>query len=330
MRYVTIALLLVGSALLVGVLAHADLGAAWDRLRDIGWSGVLVLAALLFAASLVQAGILIVTVPSAHATPRSAYEFWKVWMVGDAFNTVTPLGSFGGEPVKAALLKRHHGVGLREGTAALVLAQTINIMTLVLFLVVGFGLMLRSEVVQTAHRATVGVALAAFAGCVLLLFLTQRHGMLSRLGRRLAGTRFAGRVHTLVTLLEDVEQRLITFYTRRRRRFALAACLAFAYWAFGMLQMHATMGYLGRPISWRDAWMIEATLLLVRSVFFLVPANLGTQEAALVTSCAAITGSSTLGLAMAIIRRALELAWVGVGLLVGWTFSWTRVPGPAP
>jgi len=61
-----------------------------------------------------------------------------------------------------------------------------------------------------------------------------------------------------------------------------------------------------------------------------VPANLGTQEAALVTSCAAITGSSMLGLAMAIIRRALELAWVGVGLLVGWTFSWPRVPEPAP
>ena len=330
MRVATVVLLLAGSALLGVTLERADLGQAWIRLHEIGWAGIAALGGLLLAASLAQAGILEQTVPSMRAAPWRLYALWKVWMVGDAFNTVTPLGSFGGEPVKAALLKRHHGVGLREGTAALVLAQTINIMTLVLFLVVGFGLMLRSEVVPPAQRATAAGALAAFAGCVLLLFLTQRHGMLSRLGGRLAGTRFAGRVHTLVTLVEDVEQRLITFYTRRRRRFALAACLAFAYWAFGMLQTHATMAYLGRPISWRDAWMIEAALLLVRSVFFLVPANLGTQEAALVTSCAAITGSSTLGLAMAIIRRALELAWVGVGLLVGWTFSWPRVPEPAP
>jgi hypothetical protein len=35
---------------------------------------------------------------------------------------------------------------------------------------------------------------------------------------------------------------------------------------------------------------------------------------------------------MAIIRRVLELAWVGVGLLVGWTFSWApaAVADPTP
>src|SRR5262245_63527511 len=159
MRTATILLLIAGSALLAFTLAQADLGNAWRRLHDVGWSGVAVLAALHFAASLAQAGILINTIPTARTTAPWARALWKVWMVGDAFNTVTPLGSFGGEPVKAALLKRHHGVGLREGTAALVLAQTINIMTLVLFLVVGFGLMLRSEVVPAAHRATVGVAL---------------------------------------------------------------------------------------------------------------------------------------------------------------------------
>jgi hypothetical protein len=97
-----------------------------------------------------------------------------------------------------------------------------------------------------------------------------------------------------------------------------------------MLRTYTTMACLGRPIAWRDAWMIEAGLLLVRSVLFLVPGNLGTQEAALVMSSSAITGSSTLGLAMAIVRRACELAWLGVGLLVGWTFSWAPAFSWAP
>src|SRR5215475_15841037 len=144
MRYATILLLIAGSALLGFTLSHADLGQALSRLHDVGSWGIAALGGLLLAASLTQAGILIETVPSARAIPRRLYALWKVWMVGDAFNTVTPLGSFGGEPVKAALLKRHHGIGLREGTAALVLAQTINIMTLVLFLIAGVGLMLRS------------------------------------------------------------------------------------------------------------------------------------------------------------------------------------------
>jgi glycosyltransferase 2 family protein len=322
MRYATVLLLVAGSALLGLTLAHADLGQAWSRLHDVGWSGLAALGALLFAASLAQAAILVRTVPSTRAIPHRLYALWKVWMVGEAFNTVTPLGSFGGEPIKAGLLKRHHGVGLRGATAALVLAQTINIIALVLFLVAGFGLMLRSQVIPSAYRVTAGSALAGFAGSVLLLFLTQRHGMLSRVVRLLASTRFGGRAQTLVELVHDVEHRLIAFYTGQRQRFALAAGLAFGYWACGMLRTYTTMACLGRPIAWRDAWMIEAGLLLVRSVLFLVPGNLGTQEAALVMSSTAITGSSTLGLAMAIVRRACELAWVAVGLLVGWTFSW--------
>ena len=104
MRYATILLLIGGTALLAFTLAHADLGQAWSRLHDVGWSGVAVLTGLLFAASLAQAGILVQTVPTARPTARWAGALWKTWMVGEAFNTVTPLGSFGGEPVKAALL----------------------------------------------------------------------------------------------------------------------------------------------------------------------------------------------------------------------------------
>ena len=332
MRYATVLLLVAGSALLGFTLVHADLAQAWSRLQDVGWTGVAALGALLFAASLAQAAILVRTVPCTRSIPHRLYALWKVWMVGEAFNTVTPLGSFGGEPLKAGLLKRHHGVGLREATAALVLAQTIGIVALVLFLVAGFGLMLRSPVIPSAYRVTAGSALAGFAGCVLLLFLTQRHGMLSRVVGRLARTRLGDRAQSVVELINDVEHRLIAFYTGRRGVFAVAAALAFGYWVCGMLRTYATMACLGRPIGWRDAWMIEAGLLLVRSVFFLVPGNLGTQEAALVVSCRAITGSSTLGLTMAIVRRALELAWVGVGLLVGWTFSWAPAAAgdPAP
>src|SRR5262249_20703022 len=201
--------------------------------------------------------ILVRTVPSTRSIPHRLYALWKVWMVGEALNTVTPLGSFGGEPLKAGLLNKHHGVGLRAATAALVLAQTINIIALVLFLVAGFGLMLRSSVIPSSYRVTAGSALAGFAGCVLLLFLTQRHGLLARVVGRVAGTRFGGRAQTLVELVHDVEHRLIAFYTGRRGVFAAAGGLAFGYWVCGMLRTYATMACLGQPIGWRDAWMIE-------------------------------------------------------------------------
>src|SRR5262245_36314363 len=127
MRYATLVLLTVGTVLLGFVFTRVDLRAAAVRLHDIGPRGIAVLVALLFAAWLTQAAISSQTVASRRARPHRIYAFWKVWMVGEAFNTITPLASFGGEPVKAALLKKHDGVDLRDATAALVLAQTINI-----------------------------------------------------------------------------------------------------------------------------------------------------------------------------------------------------------
>jgi hypothetical protein len=67
--------------------------------------------------------------------------------------------------------------------------------------------------------------------------------------------------------------------------------------------------------------IIEAFMLLVRTLFFFVPADIGTQEGALVIACSAITGSPSLGLALAAIRRARDLLFVAWGLGIGFWYS---------
>jgi len=56
----------------------------------------------------------------------------------------------------------------------------------------------------------------------------------------------------------------------------------------------------------------------VRSTFFFVPGDLGTQEAAHVLICTAVTGSAELGLALAAVRRGRDLLWIAWGLAIGW------------
>ncbi|NIQ03731.1 MAG: hypothetical protein GWM98_28085, partial [Nitrospinaceae bacterium] len=53
----------------------------------------------------------------------SLWQLWRIRQVGEAYNTITPLGTLGGEPVKAQLLKDHHGLNRRQGIASQVVAR---------------------------------------------------------------------------------------------------------------------------------------------------------------------------------------------------------------
>ena len=111
------------------------------------------------------------------------------------------------------------------------------------------------------------------------------------------------------------------FYSTERRRFALSVLGAFGDWCSGALAVYIAMHLLGHPVSAADALVIEAFVMLVRSTFFFVPGDLGTQEAAHVLICTAVTGSPALGLALAAVRRARDLLWIAWGLAIGWRYS---------
>ena len=67
-------------------------------------------------------------------------------------------------------------------------------------------------------------------------------------------------------------------------------------------------------VSWPDALVIEATVQLIRTAAFFIPAGIGVQEGALMLACGAITGSPNVGIAAALVRRFRELVWIGASL----------------
>ena len=116
--------------------------------------------------------------------------------------------------------------------------------------------------------------------------------------------------------IEDVDDRLVHFYTNERARFVVALILSFLNWVLGVAEIYFTMQFIGHPISFWDAWIIEAVAQMVRSALFFIPGAIGAQEGAMVLIGTAITGSPTLGLATALIRRLREVIWIAWGLLV--------------
>jgi len=303
-----------GAALLAGVIWRSDFQGALNLAGNMG-AGFGVILALYFAAFLVDALAWQLTAPTAPVNLVWLYRFYQVRLVGEAFNTITPAASVGGEPVKAILLKRCYGIDYREGIASLILSKTLIVFALVVFLGIGFAMMIGSEKLA-AYSAPALTGLIVFSVSVILFFVIQRYKLASVIGAKLAARPAFGAIKGVLDGIEDVDGRLVHFYTNERARFVVALALSFLNWVLGVAEIYYTMKFIGHPISFWDAWIIEAVAQMVRSALFFIPGAIGAQEGAMVLIGTAITGSPTLGLATALIRRLREIIWIAWGLAV--------------
>jgi len=318
-------MLLLGTVLLGVVLWQTNLAEVGARLREVGpWAVVGILGAY-FVGHLMLAASWLLTVRGVPCTPRWIWRMWRVLMVGSALEAITPFAGLGGEPVKAILLKRHYGIPFTDGATSLVLARMMDLLAQMIVISVGFVLILRAGVLDPAYRAAAGAGLALFALAVLAFLLAQTRRGFSRLRvwleRSPLGKRLSERAVEALNSVHEVEDQLVAFYGLQRPRAALSVFFALVEWTGNAVAIWIAMNALGYPTGFSDAIVIEAFVALVRSTFFFVPGDIGTQEAAQVLICAALTGSPEAGLALATIRRARDLLWIGCGLAIGGTYS---------
>jgi putative membrane protein len=306
--------LLAGIALFGVVIWETDFQGALLLVGNMGVGFALILA-LYFAAFLIDALAWQLTATTVPVTAVWLYRFYQVRLVGEAFNNITPAASVGGEPIKAILLKRCYGIDYREGVVSLILSKTLIVATLVVFLAIGFAMMIWSQKMADYSTAAL-TGLIIFSGAVLLFFLVQRFKLSSLIGNKLATRPALSAIKGILDATQDVDDRLVHFYTAERVRFVIALGLSFLNWVLGVAEIYYTMKFIGHPISFWDAWIIEAVAQMVRSALFFIPAAIGAQEGAMVIIGTAITGSPTLGLATALIRRLREVMWILWGLLV--------------
>lgn len=320
--------LLLGLALLGYVALQADLAEVWSAMLRLGWAGAVAVAAIYFAAFVVDTASWQLMLPSVRLTVGWLARLTNIRLVGEAFNTIVPAGSLGGEPVKAYLLKRLHGLGYRESGASLIIAKTVNLLALIAFSAVGLVLMWRAEGMTEVFRMSAAAGLGALALGVIGFYAVQRWRAASRLASALARLRIGRPLERFLAHIQDVDDRFAAFYAARRGRFAAAFALSFGNWMINVVEVYAILWFLGSPITWAEAWLIETAAQLVRAGAFLIPGTLGATEAVMVLIFEALMGRPGLGLAVALIRRGREALWIAVGLLVGWRYSFTPAAVP--
>ena len=314
MRVVKLALLLLGIGLIALLVERVGWSPIAQALGRLTWWQFLVVCLPYAAVAVVN------TLGWRFAFPRGTVPFHRLLgarLAGEALNRLTALGSLGGEPVKIWLLRRD--VAHADSVPSVVIAKTTITIAQALFLLVGVGLawtMLATESrVINAMLWLLVVEVVAVGGFVGV----QMAGLVGRAGRLL---QWAG-VVTRADYARQLDGALRDYYRGDTRRVALSTGFHLVGWLIGALETYLILVFLGIPVDLVTAAVIEALGAGVRFATFFVPASLGPLESANAAAFEAMGLGAGAGLAFSFVRRARQLVWAGVGLLVLAWMSWS-------
>ncbi len=316
MRLFKLLTLIGGVGIFAWILTRADLAAVTHVMVRLGLLGAAAVLATFGIAMVSDVVAWALMFRSAVLSTAWTIKLWLVVMVGEAFNMLAPLGAFGGEPFKALLLKRHYDISYTEGTASLVLIQTVNSLAQVPFAIVGAALMLHADILPDALETGIVAATAFVTAFMVFVYFALHYRLLAKLPAHMENAESATKLKEAIAFLTGIEERLFHFVRNTPGRSASALLFAFLSWVLGAVEIYLVFEFLDAPISFADAWIIETVIVLVRSATFFVPAHIGVQDGALTMVGNALAGSNEIGLAVALIRRGRELFWAGIGLLI--------------
>ena len=253
------------------------------------------------------------------AFPRDPAPFRRLLgarLAGEAMNLVTAVGSVGGEAVKAWLIRRD--VAYAESVPSVVIAKTTLTIAQALFLLIGVALAwtmlgIGSRVIGAMLWLLVVevVAVAGFVGIQIV-------GVVGRAGRLLEWFGLVRRDESARRLDTDLRE----YYRRDWRRLSLSTGFHLGGWLLGAGEAYLILRFLRIPADLVTATVIEALGAGVRFATFLVPASLGAFESANAAAFEAMGLGAGAGLAFSFVRRARQIGWIGVGLLVLVSMGW--------
>ncbi len=306
--------LIVGIALVIGLVAYQGAGAVTAAIAATGWALVLVVLSRLVPIAL-DGYVWRLLFTEDHRPPvRTA--LWARW-IGESVNTLVPAFQVGGALVRARLMVVY-GIPGRVAGASVVVDLTLSTLTQLLFTLVGIGLLLAlygNNDIAMAAGLGVGIGLAM----VIAFFFFQHHGLFGLVIRTLARIVKRRDWVEAVGNAEALDEAIRALY-RRRGLLAMNSVGQLAAWILGAAEIWLALHFMGHPVTIADALLMESLVLAVRTAAFFVPGALGVQEGVFLLLGAVIGISPEVALALSLIKRVRELA-IGIPGLVAWQIA---------
>jgi putative membrane protein len=309
-KQVTLSIWLLGLTVLVGLTVWSGVDQVGHAIVSTGWAALLVVLARIVAVA--GAGFGWWLLFSRDNRP-SVVTCVLIRFVREAANALLPLAQIGGDFIGARCLALR-GVRGTVAASSVIVDVLLQAATQLVFAIVGLVLLIQiggNEFIVWPTAIGIAFAVPALGGFFLL------HGEQGQRLVKRALSAFAGdRVWLVFGAIDELFVRLNAFYSDRRRLIR-SGVWHLAVWFFGAIEVWIVLRFMGYPIDFGDAVVIESLLHAARGTAFAVPGALGAQEGALIVLCAIFGVPPEAALALSLVKRIPDLV-IGVPGLLGW------------
>ncbi len=270
-------------------LAILGIGASWLFLQTCAWS----------------------VIQNAFFKKVPFLSLFRIKVIGDALNVLLPSASLGGEAARAYLLKK--AVPLKQGIPSIVFDKTVEFAASTVFL--ALGLLLGSLFVRLPEGllAPTVICLAVTTAGVVLLVVFSVRGVCATLARITARLpRVRKWVEAREEHLEALDENLRLLYRKGHLKTASAVGFHFLGRLAGAAEVLIVLRVLDVPAGPVQAVFIYSVIVIINTVFFILPGQWGVTESASMLLLQAMGQPAAIGLSLGVIRRIRKLAFVAL------------------
>lgn len=302
-----------GAVLLAALVWRSGVEAILADIAVVGWGFALIVAAEGPVIAISAAGWWYAIAPESRRIPLRRLARFRI--AGEAVNHLTPTATLGGEFVRARLAAQY--IGAPAGAASVTLAKFTETAGQYVFGLLGLVFVFDRLPGLSSYQGWAGaMALAAICGVALLGVLLWR-GIYST-GARWLGRfgRFRSSLHHHRANIFAVDDSIRQAFERRPGDIVLSTLILAFSFSLRAIEVWIILTLLGLPATLVNCVGIEVLSVLVNSVFFFMPAKVGTQEGGKMLIFALLGLPPEKGLVLGLVRRARELTWDVAGLAV--------------
>ena len=306
-------LLTAGLLLFLALLVSQGLPAILSTLAAAGW-GLLAVTAFHLIPLLIDAVAIRVLYrhgQTRHGLLDAVLTRW----IGESANSLMPAGQLGG-PVFMARYLAQRGLPMPQSAAVITVSTTLQTFAQILFALLGVLLLgVRAGGVSEHALRTLALIASGFLALQIVgFYYLQRRGFFSKLLRlvtRLAGSQ---KLSGLTAQAQAIDAAVHETYTRNGP-VAMSFLASLLGWLIGAGEVYLILFYMGHPVNWVMALLLESLGQAVRGAAFAVPGALGVQETGYVLLAPLAGLTPDVALALSLAKRVRELLLGLPGLL---------------
>ena len=309
-KQATLIIWLLGLSVLVGLTVWSGADLVGQAIVSAGWASALVVLARVVAVAGAGAGWWLLF-------PRelrpSASTCMLLRFVREATNALLPLAQIGGDFIGARCLALRGARGTLAA-ASVVVDVLMQAASQLVFAIVGLVLLVAiggNELVAWPIAIGVAVAIPALGG-----FCMMQGARGQRLVKKLLSLVAGDREWLAFGAIDDLFARLGAFYGNRSGLIT-SFIWHLAVWFVGATEVWVVLLFMGYPVTFEQAVIIESLMHAVRGAAFAVPSALGAQEGGLIVLCAIFGVPAEAALALSLVKRIPDLV-IGVPGLIAW------------